>query len=315
MQRSKSRRSVGIDQQYLEILADILKNGVVSDDRTKTGTKKIFGRMLKFDLSKGFPLLTTKEVWFRGVKEELLWFINGERNLRRLVLKNVNIWNEWPFQKYLEKNRLDKKYPKYSLDWKNQLDIFVGKIKKSKNFAKRWGDLGPIYGYQWRHWKGLNGKEVDQLRNAIDLIKNHPESRRIIFNAWDAAEVDNVALPPCHVLFQFQVAGDKLNCTMYQRSVDTFLGLPFNIASYALLTEIIAKLTLKKAGEVTMFLADTHLYLNHFNQARLQIKRKPRRLPKLVLGNSIKNINKIDGEAIKIEGYKPHPPIKAEISV
>lgn len=304
-----------IDIQYQLLLKDILKNGSTSKDRTGTGTKKVFGRMLKFDLSNGFPLLTTKEVWFRGVKEELLWFIKGERNLRPLVKKQVNIWNEWPFQKYLEKNKLTKKYPKYSDSWKEKLNEFIEKIKADEKFAKKWGDLGPVYGYQWRHWKDENGKETDQLKKAIALIKKNPDSRRIIVNAWNAAHIENVALPPCHILFQFQVEGNKLNLVMYQRSVDSFLGLPFNIASYALLTEIIAKITNKTPGIVTMFLADTHLYLNHLKQAKEQIRRKPKRLPKLTLSDSIKSINGISSDAIKIEGYKPHPLIKAEISV
>ncbi|AKM83362.1 thymidylate synthase [Candidatus Woesebacteria bacterium RIFOXYC1_FULL_31_51] len=304
-----------VDIQYQLLLKDILKNGTVSKDRTGTGTKKVFGRMLKFDLSAGFPLLTTKEVWFRGVKEELLWFIKGERNLRPLVTKGVNIWNEWPFQKYLEKNKLTKKYPKYSEIWKTKLNNFIEKIKIDEKFSQKWGDLGPVYGYQWRHWKDGKGKEIDQLKNAITLIKKNPDSRRIIVNAWNAANIENVALPPCHVLFQFQVVGQKLNLVMYQRSVDSFLGLPFNIASYALLTEIIANITDKVAGEVTMFLADTHLYLNHLKQAKEQIKRKPKKLPKLILKSTIKDINHISSDAITIEGYKPHPSIKAEISV
>lgn len=261
------------DLEYQNLLKDILKNGVKSKDRTGTGTIKVFGRMLKFDLSQGFPLLTTKKVWFHGVKEELLWFIRGERNLRPLVLKNVGIWNEWPFQKYLETEKLDKKYSKYSPEWTVKMGEFIESVKLDAKFAKKFGDLGPVYGYKWRNWKGGNGKTVDQLAEAIRLIKESPDSRRIIVSAWDPSVLSEVALPPCHMEYQFQVVGKKLNCFMVQRSVDTFLGLPFNIASYALLTHIIAKVTNKIPGELTMALADTHLYLNHIDQAKEQIKR------------------------------------------
>lgn len=304
-----------VDAQYISLLKDILKNGTKSKDRTGTGTIKVFGRMLKFDLSQGFPLLTTKKVWFTGVKEELLWFIKGERNIRNLVLKGVNIWNEWPYQRYLVANKLDKKYPKYTPLWEEKMGEFIEKIKKSKSFAKKYGDLGPVYGYQWRNWKGANGKKVDQLATAIDQIKNNPDSRRMIVTAWDPSVVNEVALPPCHMSFQFQVTGKKLNCFMVQRSVDTFLGLPFNIASYALLTCIIAKITNKVPGELTMMLADTHIYLNHLSQVKEQMGKKPKPLPKLVISPKLKDINKIESEWIEVKNYDPHPTIKAPISV
>ncbi len=303
------------DKVYQDLLKDILKNGVKSKDRTGTGTIKVFGRMLKFDLSAGFPLLTTKKVWFHGVKEELLWFINGGRNLRPLVLAGVGIWNEWPFQKYLEIEKLDKKYPKYSEEWKKKMDEFVEKIKVDEKFAKKYGDLGPIYGFKWRNWVGENGKKVDQLAQAIDAIKNNSDSRRIIVTAWDPSVLSEVALPPCHMSYQFQVVGKKLNCFMVQRSVDTFLGLPFNIASYALLTCILAKITGKIPGELTMALADTHLYLNHREQAKEQIRRKPKTLPKLKISSKLKSIDKIDSSWIEVIDYDPHPTIKALISV
>ncbi len=303
------------DIQYQNLLKDILKNGTKSKDRTGTGTTKVFGRMLKFDLSEGFPLLTTKKVWFHGVKEELLWFIRGERNLRPLALKNVGIWNEWPFQRYLEAEKLDKKYPKYSPEWSVKMGEFIESIKLDAKFAKQFGDLGPVYGYKWRNWKGENGKKIDQLQAAINDIKNNPDSRRIIVTAWDLSVLSEVALPPCHMEFQFQVVGKKLNCFMVQRSVDTFLGLPFNIASYALLTHIVAKVTGKIPGELTMALADTHLYLNHLNQAKEQIRRKPRSLPKLKISSKLKDINHIESDWIEIIDYDPHPSIKAPISV
>ncbi len=303
------------DKVYLELLKDVLKNGVKSDDRTGTGTIKVFGRMLKFDLSQGFPLLTTKKVWFHGVKEELLWFIRGERNLRALVLKNVGIWNEWPYQRYLAANGLEKKYPKYTPSWEEKMKEFIEKIKTDEKFAKRYGDLGPVYGYKWRNWKGGNGKEVDQLAVAIKDIKGNPNSRRIIVTAWDPSVLDEVALPPCHMEYQFQVVGKKLNCFMVQRSVDTFLGLPFNIASYALLTCIVARVTGKIPGTLTMALADTHIYLNHIKQAKEQIARKPKSLPKLRLSSKLKNIDHIESDWINVVGYDPHPAIKAPISV
>jgi thymidylate synthase len=303
------------DLEYQNLLRDILKNGTKSKDRTGTGTIKVFGRMLKFDLSEGFPLLTTKKVWFHGVKEELLWFIRGDRNLRPLVLKNVGIWNEWPFQRYLEAEKLDKKFPKYSPEWTTKMGEFVESIKIDEKFAKKFGDLGPVYGYKWRNWKGENGKWVDQLERAVELIKNHPEDRRIIVTAWDPSVLSEVALPPCHMSYQFQVSGKKLNCFMVQRSVDTFLGLPFNIASYALLTHILAKVTGKIPGELTLALADTHLYLNHIKQAKEQIKRKPLALPKLKISSKLRNINHIESDWIEVVNYNPHPPIKASISV
>ncbi|BCX14993.1 MAG: thymidylate synthase [Patescibacteria group bacterium] len=304
-----------VDKQYLLLLQDILKNGKKSKDRTGTGTIRVFGRMLKFDLQKGFPLLTTKKVWFKGVKEELLWFLRGERNIRNLVISGVNIWNEWPFQRYLESRGLDKKYPKYTKAWEKEMEKFIEKIKKDKKFAKKYGDLGPVYGFVWRNFKGRGKKSVDQIKEAIRLIKEEPHSRRIIVSAWDPTTIKEVALPPCHLYFQFQVEGKKLNCFMVQRSVDTFLGLPFNIASYALLTHLIAKITGKKAGELTMALGDTHLYLNHIKQAKEQLKRKPKDLPQLVLSPKIKDIGNIKSEWIDIKNYDPHPAIPAPISV
>lgn len=298
------------EKQYLDLLKDILKNGVVSKDRTGTGTKKVFGRMLKFDLSSGFPLLTTKKMFIKGIIYELLWFIKGDSNIRFLVKNGVNIWNEWPFQKYLEKNKLDKKYPKYGNLWNEKMQEFVEKIKSDKKFAEKWGDCGPIYGVQWRNF---NGK--DQLSSIIREIKKNPDSRRIIVNAWNAPLIDKMALPPCHVMYQFQVSNNKLNCMMYQRSVDTFLGLPFNIASYALLTSMIAHVTGYKVGELTLALADTHLYLNHLKQAKEQIKRKPLPFPKLKIKRKVKSIFNFKFEDFEILDYQSHPPIKAEISV
>jgi thymidylate synthase len=298
------------DKEYLNLLKDILKNGIVSKDRTGTGTKKVFGRLLKFNLADGFPLLTTKKMFTKGIIYELLWFIKGDSNISFLVENGVNIWNEWPFQKYLEANNLDKKYPKYSQKWKDKMQEFVEKIKNDKKFAEKWGSCGPFYGVQWRNFNG-----VDQLSWVIEEIKKNPTSRRLIVNAWNAPLIDKMALPPCHVMYQFQVSGKRLNCMMYQRSVDTFLGLPFNIASYALLTEMVAHVTGYKAGELTMALGDTHLYLNHIKQAREQIKRKPYPMPKLKIKRKVKSIFDFKFEDFEIKNYQFHPPIKAEISV
>lgn len=303
------------DGQYLNLLRDILENGSESADRTGTGTLKVFGRQLKFDLSEGFPLLTTKKVWFKGVKEELLWMISGEQNIRPLVLKDVHIWDEWPYQKYLEKTGMADEFPKYTPGWKDKQKEFIEKIKTDEKFAKKYGNLGPVYGYQWRHWKTRDGKEIDQLANAVDTIRNNPDSRRINITAWNPEDMDSVALPPCHLYFQFQVNKEKLNTFVVQRSVDTFLGLPFNIASYALLTHIIAGLTDKTPGELTMALADTHIYLNHLDQVKEQLSRQPRPLPKLILDDWYNSFGEIRSDKIWVEGYDPHPTIQAPISV
>src|SRR3989344_5532641 len=213
--------------QYQNLLSDILKNGVFEkNERTGTGTKKVFGRMLTFDLSKGFPLLTTKKMFTKGVIYELLWMISGNSNIRYLVQNGVNIWNEWPYQNYIKANKLERKFPMYSQKWLEEKERFIENIKESAKFAKKWGDCGPFYGVQWRNFSG-----VDQINWVINEIKKNPGSRRLIVNAWNAPLIEKMALPPCHVMYQFQVAKKTLSCMMYQRSVDTFLGLPFNIAS------------------------------------------------------------------------------------
>lgn len=297
--------------QYLNLLQDILDNGITErKERTGTGTRKIFGRMLRFDLSKGFPLLTTKKMFIKGIIYELLWFIRGDSNIRYLVQNGVNIWNEWPYQNYIIKNKLDKKYPKYSDKWQQKQLEFIEKIKVNKNFAEKWGNCGPFYGVQWRNFNGF-----DQLDWVIKEIKKNPGSRRLIVNAWNAPLVDKMALPPCHVLYQFQISKGRLNCMMYQRSVDTFLGLPFNIASYALLTMMVARVTNYKPGELIMALADTHLYLNHITQTNEQLKRKPYSIPIMKINTKVKNIDNFKFEDFELVNYKSHPPIKAQISV
>lgn len=307
-----------IEIQYLKLLHHITQNGTESADRTGVGTRKVFGEILKADLENGFPLLTTKKISFETIKNELLWFISGKTNIKPLVDKNVHIWDEWPFQYYLKANGLDTRYLKYTPEWEERKTTFIETVKNDSEFAKQWGDLGPVYGYQWRHWQNPDGTETDQLVSAIELIKKNPDSRRIIVSAWNPSEIEQMAvsgLPPCHMLFQFQVDNDKLNLAMYQRSVDSFLGLPFNIASYALLNHIVANITGKIAGNLTLFLGDTHIYLNHMEQINTQLSRDPLPLPSLVINKQIESIDDIDPTSIKIENYNSHSSIKAPIAV
>lgn len=307
-----------IEVQYLKLLHNIIHNGTESGDRTGVGTRKVFGETLKANLEDGFPLLTTKKMPFETIKKELLWFISGETNIKPLVEQNVHIWDEWPFQHYLKTNGLDTKYLRYTPEWEVKKTTFIETIKNDSDFAKLWGDLGPVYGYQWRHWQNLDGSETDQLANAVKLINETPDSRRIIVSAWNASDIDKMSvsgLPPCHMAFQFQVDNNKLNLIMYQRSVDSFLGLPFNIASYALLNHIVANITGKMAGNLTLFLGDTHIYLNHLEQINTQISRDPLPLPKLFIDGQIDNIDSIDTKIIKLENYNSYPSIKAPIAV
>jgi len=299
-------------EQYLNLLKDVLENGVKKGDRTGTGTLSVFGRQARFDLSKGFPLLTTKKVFLKGIIHELLWFVKGDTNIRYLVQNDVKIWNEWPYQNYLEANGLDKKYPKYSEEWKKHMDEFIEKIKTDETFAKKWGDLGPVYGRQWRNF---NNQGVDQLGKVIETLKKNPNSRRMLVVAFNPLEVDKMALPPCHSLFQFYVADGKLSCQLYQRSCDLFLGVPFNIASYALLTMMIAQVTGLKLGEFVHTYGDLHLYMNHLDQAKEQLTRTPRKLPEMKINPNVKNIEDLKFEDFELVGYDPHPSIKAPIAV
>jgi len=304
-------------REYLELLSHIENHGVVrTNERTGTGTKAIFGYQMRFNLSEGFPLLTTKKMFWRGIITELLWMISGSRNIRPLVLSGVKIWNEWPFQKWLDRDLANRlKYPKYSDKWHRMQKYFIQKIADDPEFAEEYGDLGAVYGYQWRHWKHEDSFEVDQLADAVWKIQNTPDDRRIIVTAWNPAEVERVALPPCHLLFQFFVGNGKLSCQMYQRSVDTFLGLPFNIASYAALTMMIARICRLTPGELILCLGDTHLYLTHEEQVREHLTRIPRELPKLVINPAVSNINLFKPEDFTLVGYDPYPAIPAPISV
>lgn len=263
-------------KQYLNLLQHILDNGTDKDDRTGTGTRSCFGYQMRFDLSQGFPMLTTKKLHLKSIIHELLWFLNGDTNVKYLQDNGVRIWNEW---------------------------------------ADEDGNLGPVYGKQWRSWSKPNGETVDQIQRTIDLIKNNPNSRRIIVNAWNVGELDDMALTPCHCLFQFYVADGKLSCLLYQRSADTFLGVPFNIASYALLTLMMAQVCDLEPGEFVHSFGDVHLYSNHFEQARLQLERTPKTLPTIEINKEVKNIFDFKFEDFKLVDYNPDPHIKAAVSV
>ncbi|MFC5560331.1 thymidylate synthase [Ureibacillus thermophilus] len=314
------------EYQYLNLLKYILENGVKKADRTGTGTISIFGYQMRFDLSKGFPLLTTKRVPFKLVASELLWFIKGDTNIRYLLEHNNHIWDEWAFKKWVESDEYDgpdmtdfglraARDEEFAKVLDAQMKIFHEKVLSDEEFAKKYGELGPVYGKQWRSWPGENGEAIDQLKNVIEQIKRNPDSRRLIVSAWNPAEVDDMALPPCHTLFQFYVAEGKLSCQLYQRSADVFLGVPFNIASYALLTHLIAHECGLEVGEFIHSFGDTHIYLNHLNQVKEQLSREPKALPTLKINPEKKSVFDIELEDLSIEGYDPHPAIKAPVAV
>jgi len=292
-------------KQYLELLTHIMDKGSHKEDRTGTGTLSTFGYQMRFDLAEGFPLLTTKKVHLKSIIHELLWFINGETNIKYLVDNNVRIWNEWPYRNF-------KKTDDYNGE---TLKEFVDKIKKDDAFAKKHGNLGPVYGRQWRHFDGPNGLYVDQLSEVIENIKNNPRSRRLIVSSWNPPLVPMMALPPCHMMFHFYVNDNKLSCQLYQRSADTFLGIPFNIASYALLTMMVAQVTDLELGEFIHTLGDAHIYNDHFDQVKLQLSRTPKKLPKMILNKEIKNIEEFKYDDFNLTGYDPYPLIKGKVSV
>mgnify|MGYP000641199860 FL=1 len=263
-------------QQYLSLLKRILDEGATKTDRTGTGTKSVFGHQMRFDLSEGFPLLTTKKLHLKSIIYELLWFLRGDTNVKYLQEHGVRIWNEW---------------------------------------ADENGDLGPVYGHQWRSWPDYKGGTIDQIQNVLDLIKHHPDSRRMMVTAWNPAEVEEMALPPCHCLFQFYVADGRLSLQLYQRSADTFLGVPFNIASYALLLQMMAQVTGLQPGEFIHTTGDTHLYLNHLEQAQLQLTRTPRKLPHMKINPDVKDLFSFRYEDFELEDYDPWPHIAATVSV
>ena len=263
-------------KQYQDLLSRILSEGIKKEDRTGTGTISVFGHQARYNLEDGFPLLTTKKLHLKSIIYELLWFLKGDTNIKYLKDHGVSIWDEW---------------------------------------ADENGDLGAVYGHQWRSWPDYNGGTIDQISNVVEMIKHNPDSRRMIVNAWNVAEVDNMALPPCHTMFQFYVANGKLSLQLYQRSADTFLGVPFNIASYALLLQMVAQVTGLQPGEFVHTTGDTHLYLNHIEQAKLQLTRTPRPLPRMIINPDIKDLFSFDFDDFQLEGYDPHPHIKAAVSV
>jgi thymidylate synthase len=264
------------EQQYLDLLRELLERGAAKSDRTGTGTRSLFGRQMRFALDESFPLLTTKKLHLKSILYELLWFLRGETNVKWLQERGVSIWDEW---------------------------------------ADENGELGPVYGYQWRHWRTAGGGEIDQIRNVLASIKSKPDSRRHLVSAWNPADVDRMALPPCHALFQFYVADGRLSCQMYQRSADVFLGVPFNIASYALLTLMVAQVSGLKPGDFVLTLGDAHLYLNHLEQAREQLARAPRPFPRMQLNPAVSDLFAFGYEDFTLQGYEPHAAIKAPIAV
>jgi len=297
-------------KQYLDLLTRIKTEGAVKTDRTGTGTKSVFGHQMRFDLSQGFPLLTTKKVFLKGIIHELLWFLNGDTNIKYLVDNGVHIWDNDAYRYY---NELCVKEGVLPVTMEEFLRAAQEGID-SPIEGYRFGDLNHVYGYQWRSWPRPNGEAIDQIQQAVDLIKNNPDSRRIIVSAWNVADVEKMALPPCHTLFQFYVADGKLSCMLYQRSADTFLGVPFNIASYALLTMMMAQVCGLEAGEFVHTLGDTHLYLNHLEQVDEQLSRTPRALPTMRLNPDVKSIFDFKYEDFTLEGYDPYPTIKAPMS-
>jgi thymidylate synthase len=290
---------------YLNLIREILENGVDKSDRTGTGTRSIFGYQMRFDLSKGFPLVTTKELHLKSIIHELIWFIKGDTNIKYLAENKVRIWDDWPFAKY-------KKSEEYQGETVRE---FTDKILANEAFAQKWGDLGPVYGRQWRNWRGIDGTVVDQIKELMHSLKNNPDSRRHLVSAWNPAEVNQMALPPCHCLFQFYVANNKLSCQLYQRSADVFLGVPFNIASYALLTHMIAEVLDMEVGHFVHTLGDAHIYHNHFEQCDLQLTREPYPLPKLSFKRKVESLEDFTFDDIVIENYQYHPKIKGDVAV
>ena len=295
-------------KQYLDLLRRICDEGVVRGDRTGTGTRSVFGHQMRFDLSAGFPLLTTKKVFLKGVIHELLWFLRGDTNIRYLVENGVHIWDNDAYRYY---NELCVRNGVLPVD----RDTFLAAAgEESPIDGYRFGDLNHVYGWQWRSWGCPDGRTIDQIAQAVDTIRRNPESRRIIVSAWNVADVDAMALPPCHVLFQFYVAEGRLSCQLYQRSADTFLGVPFNIASYALLTMMMAQVCDLQPGDFVHTLGDAHLYLNHLEQAAEQLSRAPRPLPVMRLNPAVRSVFDFRYEDFTLEGYDPWPAIKAPMS-
>ena len=314
------------EEQYLDLIRYVLTNGHQKGDRTGTGTKSVFGYQMRFDLSKGFPILTTKKVPFGLIKSELLWFLRGDTNIRFLLQHKNHIWDEWAFKKWVESAEYQGpdmtdfghrwlKDPEFKQVYLQEKKAFCQRILEDDDFAQKYGDLGLVYGSQWRKWKTSQGDTIDQIANVIQQIKTTPDSRRMIVSAWNPEDVPSMALPPCHTMFQFYVNDGKLSCQLYQRSADIFLGVPFNIASYALLTHMIAHQCGLEPGEFVHTLGDAHIYLNHLDQVKEQLTRAPHEAPKLILPAEPKPIDQYEMTDIKLEGYTYEPAIKAPVAV
>ena len=300
-------------KQYLDLMRYVRDTGVRKEDRTGTGTLSIFGHQMRFDLSEGFPLVTTKKVHLKSIVHELLWFIQGGTNIRYLVQNGVNIRNDWPFQSYLRETGQDQDFPMYTPEWREQMKLFVGRIKTDEPFAAQYGELGPVYGDQWRNFEG-----VDQLSQLVTDIQNNPDSRRLIVSAWNPKDIPIMAksgLPPCHTLFQFYVSEGRLSCQLYQRSADVLLGVPFNIASYALLTLMIAQVSGLEPGDFVHTFGDAHLYSNHLEQVEEQLSREPHALPVMAINPSVTDLFSFQYDDFELKGYEPHPPISAPVAV
>lgn len=292
-------------QQYHDLVRRVFEEGTDKSDRTGTGTRSVFGHQMRFDLQEGFPLLTTKKVHVKSIIHELLWFLKGATNIEYLAKHGVSIWDDWPFKAY-----------QASPDYRGEtIKEFAHRIATEPDFAKEHGELGPVYGSQWRSWPNPNGESIDQIAQAIAQIKHNPDSRRIIVNAWNVAQIEQMALPPCHAFFQFYVADGKLSCQLYQRSADIFLGVPFNIASYAFLVHMVAQVCGLQVGDFIHTLGDAHIYNNHKVQLQEQLQRDFRPLPRLRLNPSVTSIFDFTYEDFQIEGYDPHPPIKGAVAV
>lgn len=313
-------------KQYLDLCEHILENGTNKKDRTGTGTLSVFGYQMRYDLSEGFPLMTTKKTAFRLIVSELLWFIKGDTNVKSLIADNNHIWDEWAFGQWVSSKEYDgpdmtdfgrraQKDEEFAVLYNEQMAIFQKNILEGQTFAEKYGDLGPVYGKQWRSWQTTTGETIDQLKNVIEAIKKNPDSRRHLVTAWNPEFVEDMALPPCHTMFQFYVADGKLSCQLYQRSADVFLGVPFNIASYALLTHLIARECGLDVGDFVHTTGDTHLYLNHMDQVKEQLSRTPKNLPTLKVNENVESIFDLTLNDISIEGYDPHPRISAPVAV
>ncbi|WP_182199368.1 thymidylate synthase [Paraliobacillus salinarum] len=315
------------EKGYLELCEHILTNGNIKSDRTNTGTYSVFGQQMRFSLQEGFPLLTTKRVPFRLIASELIWFIKGDTNIRYLLQNNNNIWNEWAFKKWVEsdeyqgpdmtdfgnRSQTDQAFKE---QYQQEMEKFKQRIIEEDAFAEQYGDLGSVYGKQWRNWQTSRGDTIDQLKQVVESIKTNPDSRRHIVTAWNPEDVpSNMALPPCHTMFQFYVADGKLSCQLYQRSGDVFLGVPFNIASYALLTHLIAHECNLEVGDFVHTLGDAHIYSNHITQVKTQLEREIYEFPTLTISNSLTSIFDIEMDDISIDNYKSHPAIKAPVAV